>query len=69
MSRQEIADLVCAFSGVLTVLCNASEAEKAVVYARLGLRFAYQPEHRTVRTEARLSADPQWQFSSVRGGT
>ena len=51
----QIADPVGAFSDILTVLRNASEADKAEVYGRLGLRLVYQPEHGTVRAEAWLS--------------
>jgi AraC-like DNA-binding protein len=41
MSGQEIADLVAAFSDILTVLRNASEKNKAEVYGRLGQRLVY----------------------------
>ena len=39
MSGREIADLVAAFSDILTVLRNASEKDKAEVYGRLGQRL------------------------------
>jgi len=69
VSRQEIADLIGACSDILTVLRNASETDKAEVSGSRSLRLIYQPEHRTVRAEAWLSTDSQWQFPSVRGGT
>lgn len=56
------ADLVGAFSDILTVLRNASEADQAVAYGRPGLRLVYLPEHRTVRAAPWLSTDSQWQF-------
>lgn len=43
MSRQEIAGLIGAFSDILTMLHNASEADKAEVYGRLGPRWSTSP--------------------------
>ena len=62
MSGREIADLVAAFSDILTVLRTASEKDKAEVYGRLGQRLVYYrtrlpPEARPVhRVRAPLTA-------------
>ena len=64
MSRQEITTIVNTFADLLEVVRSADPADKAEIYARLGLRLTYQPQERTVRAETR-----HWHFESVRGGT
>lgn len=69
MSRDQIASVVAALSDALTVLSSADPADKAQIYAGLGLRLTYQPSERLVRTEVRIRPAQHWQFESVRGGT
>jgi len=69
MSREEITTIVNTFADLLEVVRKADPADKAEIYARLGLRLTYQPGTRTVRAEARLDGSPHWHFESVRGGT
>jgi site-specific DNA recombinase len=69
MTREEIASVVAALSDLLTVLRRADPADKAEIYAHLGLRLVYQPGDRLVRAEAHISPAQHWQFESVRGGT
>jgi hypothetical protein len=69
MSRDEIASVVNALSDALVVLGSADPADKAQIYAGLGLRLIYQPAERLVRTEVHVSPAQHWQFESVRGGT
>jgi site-specific DNA recombinase len=68
MSREEIESAVSALSDLLTVLGNADPADRAEVYAQLGLRLIYQPGERIVRSEIRINR-AHWQFEGVRGGT
>ena len=68
MSRDEIASVVNALSDALVVLRSADPADKAQIYAGLGLRLIYQPGERLVRTEVHVSPAQHWQFESVRGG-
>jgi site-specific DNA recombinase len=69
MSREEIASVVAALSDLLAVLRDADPADKAEIYAQLGLRLTYRPQDKTVRAEARFGTDSYWQSQSVRGGT
>ena len=55
------------FADLLEVVRSADPADKAEIYARLGLRLTYQPQERTVRAETRLTDTPHWHFESVRG--
>ena len=68
LSRNEIASVVNALSDVLVVLRSADPADKAQIYAGLGLRLIYQPGERLVRTEVHVSPAQHCQFDSVRGG-
>jgi site-specific DNA recombinase len=43
MSKQEIAAVVDALTGLMDVLRNADPADKADIYAALGLRMTYHP--------------------------
>jgi hypothetical protein len=67
MSRDEIVSVVNALSDALVVLRSADPADKAQIYAELGLRLVYQPGERLVRTEVHVSPAQHWQFESVRG--
>jgi len=68
MSRDEITSIVTALSDLLTVLRNADAADKAEIYAQLGLRLTYAPVGRVVRTEMRVVSPAQYcKFESVRG--
>ena len=69
MSREEIAYVVTALSDLLAVLRQADPADKAEIYAQLGLRLVYHPGDQTVRAEAHINPAQHWQFESVRGGT
>jgi site-specific DNA recombinase len=70
MSRDEIASVVSALSDLLTVLRNADPADKAEIYAQLGLRLTYRPdEDPAIRAEVRIAPAQHWQFEGVRGGT
>ncbi len=70
MTRDQIESVVAALSDLLAVLRDADPADKAEIYARLGLRLTYQPAKRIVRTEVNMmNAAQHWQFESVRGGT
>ena len=69
MSREEIASIVNTLADLRAVVHDADPADKAEIYAQLGLKLTYQPQSRTVRAEARLSDAPHWYFESVRGGT
>jgi site-specific DNA recombinase len=48
MTRDEIAAVVDAITGLMSVLSNAESADKAEIYARHGLRPTYNPRPRTV---------------------
>jgi site-specific DNA recombinase len=70
MSRDEIASVVSAPSDLLTVLRGADPADKAKIYAQLGLRLTYRPdEDPAIRAEVRIAPAQHWQFEGVRGGT
>jgi site-specific DNA recombinase len=70
MSRDEIASVVSALSDLLRVLRSADPADKAEIYAQLGLRLTYRPdEDPAIRAEVRIVPAQHWQFEGVRGGT
>jgi hypothetical protein len=70
MTREEIESVVTALADMLGVLRDAEPADKADIYARLGLKLTYQPADQVVRTEVNLlSVAQHWSFESVRGGT
>ena len=69
MSRDQIVSVVNALSDALVVLRSADPADKAQIYAGLGLRLMYQPSERLVRTEVHINPAQHWQFESVRGWT
>jgi site-specific DNA recombinase len=52
MSKEEIAATVNAITDLMTVLHNADPADKADVYAGLGLRLTYNPGPKTVIARA-----------------
>jgi site-specific DNA recombinase len=52
MSKEEIAAAVNAITDLMTVLHNADPADKADVYAHLGLRLTYNPGPKTVIARA-----------------
>lgn len=70
MSKDEIAAIVNGLADLLTVLRDADQADKAEIYAQLGLRLTYQPADLIVRTEVNvIRAGQHWSFERVRGGT
>jgi hypothetical protein len=70
MSRDEIASTVSALSDLLSVLRRADTADKAEIYARLGVRLTYQPGDRIVRTDMSVVSLAQYcKFESVRGSS
>jgi DNA invertase Pin-like site-specific DNA recombinase len=69
LSRDDIAAHVARLADVLAVLRDADAADKADIYAQLGLRLTYRPGDQIVQAEADVSPAQHWQFESVRGGT
>ncbi len=65
MTAAQISELVEALGGLLAVLGEATGAERAQVYASLGLRLDYDPDLRRVKATADLSRVA----GCVRGGT
>jgi site-specific DNA recombinase len=54
MSKQEIAAVVAAIRGLMDTLSGANAADKAEIYAGLGLHLTYNPGPRTVITRAEI---------------
>lgn len=52
MSPDEIKTVVAALGNILDVLRHAEPADKATIYANLGLRLTYQPGQNKVIAEA-----------------
>jgi site-specific DNA recombinase len=69
LTREQIASVVAALGDALVVLRDADPADKAEIYAQLGLQLTYQPGQRLVKVEAQLDRTPHWDFDCVRGGT
>jgi hypothetical protein len=67
MTKDQIKAAVVQLGDVMDVLRRADPADKAGVYAQLGLRLTYKPDSRTVTAEARPT-DP-CRKACVRGGT
>ena len=65
MSAAQISELVEELGGLSAVLGEATGAERAQVYASLGLRLDYDPHLRRVKATADLSRVA----GCVRGGT
>jgi site-specific DNA recombinase len=65
MSAAQISQLVEELGGLVAVLAEATGAERALVYANLGLRLDYDPHLRQVTATADLSRVA----GRVRGGT
>jgi site-specific DNA recombinase len=65
MSAAQISELANDLGGLTTVLSDATAAERAEVYASLGLRLDYDPHLRRVKATADLSRVA----GCVRGGT
>jgi site-specific DNA recombinase len=65
MSARQISELVEELGGLSAVLGEATGAERAQVYASLGLRLDYDPHLRRVKATADLSRVA----GCVRGGT
>jgi site-specific DNA recombinase len=65
MSAAQISELANELGGLSTVLSDATAAERAEVYASLGLRLDYDPHQRRVKATADLSRVA----GCVRGGT
>src|SRR5262245_31916502 len=57
LTRDQIAALVKGLGDLLGVLATAAPEDKAEVYARLGLRLAYDPARRMVEVESHLDGD------------
>ena len=53
MTKDQIKAVVAQLGDVMGVLKRADPADKAEVYAQLGLRLIYKPDSRTVTAEAR----------------
>jgi hypothetical protein len=66
MTRAEIDILVRGLGDLLDVLRRADPRDRAELYRQLGLELVYQPERRTVTTEARPAV---WAYGRVGGGT
>jgi len=56
MSEDEIATIVAATTGLISVLSAADPHDKADIYRKLGLRLTYQPAKRTMIAEAQPPA-------------
>lgn len=69
MTRDEIAAVVESLANLPGLLSAADPADKADIYAGIGLRLTYQPEPRSVRAEGRFADQPHWRSECVRGGT
>jgi site-specific DNA recombinase len=67
MTRDEIA-VVESLADLPGLLSAADPADKADIYAGIGLRLTYQPEPRSVLAEVRFADQPRWRSESVRGG-
>jgi site-specific DNA recombinase len=67
MSKQQITSLIAQLGGIMATLKSADPADKAEVYAQLGLRLTFDPERRVVVAETQ-PADP-CRKRRVRGGT
>jgi site-specific DNA recombinase len=67
MTKDQIATIVAELSDLFAVIRHSDPADKAEIYARLGLRLTYKPQNRTIRAEAHIGTDSHWQFDSVRG--
>ncbi len=65
MSAAQISELVEELGGLSAVLGEATGAERAQVYASLGLRLDYDPHLRQIKATADLSRVA----GCVRGGT
>jgi site-specific DNA recombinase len=69
MSRDEIAALVESLADLPALLRDADPADKAGIYAGIGLRLTYQPGPRAVFAEVKISEKPHWHIESARGGS
>jgi len=67
MSKQQITSLVAQLGDIMATLKCADPADKAEVYAELGLRLTFDPERRVLVAETQ-PADP-CRKGRVRGGT
>jgi hypothetical protein len=55
MTKEEITATVNTIAGLMSALSSATAADKAEIYAGLGLRLTYNPGLRTVITRAEIS--------------
>ncbi len=53
MTREEITNMVNALRDIMNVLAQADPADKAEIYAQMGLTLTYQPEEKKVIAKAR----------------
>jgi site-specific DNA recombinase len=56
LTPQQISEIVTALGNILLVLRDADPADKAKIYAGIGLRLTYQPAQYKVIAEAKPSA-------------
>jgi site-specific DNA recombinase len=64
MSRDDIAAVVAAFGDLVRVVREAEAADKADVYAQLGMTLTYRPESRLVEATVRPPANMRKGFVS-----
>ena len=54
LTREQITAMVSAIAEIVTLLSRAEAADKAELYAQLGLRLIYKPGQRTVTARAEV---------------
>jgi site-specific DNA recombinase len=69
LTRDQIVALVQSLAGLPDLLHAAEPADKADLYAGIGLRLTYHPQQQMAFAEVRLGKGPQWAIECVRGGT
>jgi site-specific DNA recombinase len=63
MSEEQIAAIVDAFGGLLGLLRQADQLDRAEIYTRIGLQMIYRPDTETVLAEVRsndIDRVPKW---------
>jgi hypothetical protein len=58
LTRDQLRDLLTQITEPVTTLRNADPADKASIYAGLGIQLIYQPATRTVHANAKLNPQP-----------
>lgn len=64
MSRDDIAAIVTAIGDLVRMIQETDPADKAEIYARLGLTLTYQPERRLVEATVKPGPDMRKGFVS-----